>query len=57
MGDFRDFFLQTFIRYRGDTISAEIGRPGACGKKMSLQRMFHMRHNALSYGPMSVRET
>ena len=45
------------LQYRGVKIIAEIGRPGACGKKMSLQRMFHMRHNALSYGPMSVRET
>ena len=51
--------FQIFIKYwyRGDTKSAEIGRPGACGKNMSLQRMFHLRHNAQSNGPMSVRET
>ena len=53
----RDNFNTEGLRYRGDTISAEIGRPGACGKNMSLQRMFHLRHNAQSNGPMSVRET
>ena len=43
--------------YRPEKIIAEIGRPGACGKNMSLQRMFHLRHNAHPNGPMSVRET
>ena len=45
------------LKYRPEKIIAEIGRPGACGKYMSLQRMFHLRHNAQSNGSMSVRET
>ena len=49
-------FLE-LVTYRAVKIIAEIGRPGACGKNMSLQQMFHWRHNAQSNGPMSVRET
>ena len=51
------FLNEPIKTYRGVKIIAEIGRPGACDKNMSLQRMFHLRHNAQSNGPMSVRET
>ena len=43
--------------YSADTKSAEIGRLGAIGENMSLQRMFHLRQIALLNGPMSVRVT